>query len=98
MYNTISKYIKLGNKDHVVSVDINLAWKEYDIFLKNEILSHYILVDLKGNVITHSLIGPFYINIYEVSRAEFNVKKDGSISQEENLCDDPNSVVYTECA
>ena len=82
----------------MVSVDFNLGWKEYDNILNNEILSHYILVDLHGNVITHSQIGPAYINIYEVSRAEFNVHRNGSISKTVNLCDDENSPVYSDCA
>ena len=80
MYHTISKYVQLGNKDSVVSVDFNLAWKEYDRVLRDDILSHYILVDLNGNVITHSRISPSNISVYEVSRAEYNVDKNGEIS------------------
>lgn len=56
MYTGFANYVPLTstNKDSIIREDINYAWHLYNDTIFDEILDHYFLVNVKGNVIKHS--------------------------------------------
>ena len=92
VYITFTKYspVQNGLHDSVLAVDLSTGWEVYrEIMNGQKILSHYFLVDLKGQVILHSDINAENFNeIYNISRVEFNIGPDGKIPTDSDVCND----------
>lgn len=98
MYAGFAKYVPLtsAKKDSVLREDINNEWHLYNDTIFDNILDHYFLVSLKGNVLKHSLITPSNMSVIEITKAEFNVNVDGEIPANVDLCE-IESDVQAEC-
>ena len=59
VFQTFSRFVPIGpeKKDGVVAIDIILGWDVYDVITQDmDILDHFFMVDMQGNLIKHSKI------------------------------------------